>query len=85
MHGTSTEMRWVVWSQDTFGHGDERDPPRIEGVYGDELSAKRGQVAARRQEAGNAFFKVWIARHTVADLREHPGMTDLLEAGLQEE
>jgi len=73
-------MRWVVWSQDTFGHGEDRDPPRIEGIYGDELSAKRGQIRARRHEAGNAFFEVWIARHTVADLRAHPAMSESLEA-----
>ena len=67
---------WVVWSQDTFGFGSDRDPPRVESIHGDELGAKRAEVALRKKESGNDFLTVWVAQQPISALLDHPHVTD---------
>ena len=67
---------WVVWSQDTFGFGSDRDPPRVESVHGDELGAKRAEVALRKKEAGNDLLRIWTAQQPISALLEHPHVSD---------
>ena len=79
-----TTNRWVVWSQDTFGHDHDRDPPRVESIHRDELGAKRSQVAVRRREANNGFFRTWVAQDTVASLLAHSAVSEALKADLSD-
>jgi hypothetical protein len=59
---------WVVWSQDSFGFGEDRDPPLVEAVHATREAAEADLERLRRREANNTFLRFWLRRMPRAEL-----------------
>lgn len=66
---------WVVWSQDTFGYGEDRDPMIVDSLHLKEHDARKRLAQLEPSAAGNSFLRVWIARWRVDELVGHHGVT----------
>jgi hypothetical protein len=53
---------WIVWSQDTFGFGEDRDPPLVESVHPCEADAAAALESLKQQESRNAFIRFWLQK-----------------------
>jgi hypothetical protein len=59
---------WVVWSQDTFGYGPDRDPPLVESVHATEEEAAAELQRLQQRESKNSFIRFWVHETTRAEL-----------------
>ncbi len=65
--GDEVEL-WAIWSQDTFGFADDRDPPQLESLHADKAEAELRLAVLRQAESDNKFLRLWLAKQTLEEL-----------------
>jgi|GEM_PF-3694350 hypothetical protein len=68
---SETEL-WVIWSQDTFGYGEDRDPPRLESIHAEQKEAESRLAQLKTAQAENNFLRFWLARQSLSAIEQHP-------------